>query len=77
MYLLCDPKYTMPNQQVPVLILINGEWRIAQRIRDVGSYEESYAQTEYWDCPYNDGQEWHDEDITAWTALPVIERGKL
>ena len=62
----------LPKAGVPVLILFNGEVRIGEICWEYPSHEETYEAFRYWDCPYNDGQDWEVLDITHWMPLPKI-----
>lgn len=63
-----------PPIETPVLILYKGEWRIGEQLWDHPGFEDTYRSFLYWDCPYDDGQDWQTEDITHWFPLPPIEK---
>ena len=67
-WIKCEDK--LPDIDTPVLIMFNGEVRIGEVCQENSSYEEGYDAFLYWDCPYNDGQDWEVFDITHWMPLP-------
>ena len=61
----------MPKAETPVLVMLNGEIRVAELRWDRPTYEETYKPFRYWDDPYDDdGQDWEVFDITHWMPLP-------
>jgi len=61
----------LPKDETPVIVWFRGrEQRIAELGWEYPSYEETWNKYEYWDCPYNDGQDWGWDDITHWMPLP-------
>ncbi len=61
----------MPEDETPVLVMLNGEIRVAEIRWDTPTYEETYQPFRYWDDPYDDGQDWEVFDITHWMPLPA------
>lgn len=61
----------LPASETPVLVWFkNKEVRVASLEWEFPSYEDNYLAYRYWDCPYNDGQDWEWFDITHWMPLP-------
>lgn len=60
----------MPKAETPVLVMLNGEIRVAEIRWDRPTHEETYKPFRYWDDPYDDGQDWGVFDITHWMPLP-------
>lgn len=62
----------LPPEETPVLILMfNGEIRIGHLVWEYPSYEETFHAFQYWDCPYQDGQDWDWCDVIGWQPLPT------
>lgn len=69
-WIKCSDK--LPADELPVLILMfNGDKRIAELRWEIPSWEETFLPFQYWDCPYNDGQDWDWCDVTHWQPLPA------
>lgn len=60
----------LPENDTPVLIVLDGEVKIAERRTESPSFEESWDAYDYWDDPANDGQDWHDSQVTYWMPIP-------
>lgn len=67
-WILCNLR--LPTDHTPVLIKYKGKVRVGELGWDAGSVEENYKPYRYWDCPYNDGQDWEWDDVTHWMPLP-------
>ena len=71
-----DPRWVKANErtpepEIPVLIMLNGVFRIGEVRCEYPSREESYKPFFYWDDPYDDGQPWEVFDVTHWMPLPA------
>ena len=62
----------LPEDETPVLIVLNGEIRIGELCWDYPGYEETYFPYRYWDDPVNSGQDWRWDDVTHWKPLPEL-----
>jgi hypothetical protein len=60
----------LPPEETPVLVRVNGVWRIGERRWEHPGHEDTFGAYWYWDDPNNDGQEWDRRDVTAWAYLP-------
>lgn len=63
----------LPDEELSVLIILNGEIRIGCLIREDPAYEETFKSFTFWDDPNDDGQGWEWHDITHWQPLPPRE----
>lgn len=61
----------MPEPEIPVLIMLNGVFRIGEIRCEYPSRDETYKPFFYWDDPYDDGQPWEVFDVTHWMPLPA------
>jgi hypothetical protein len=59
-----------PEIETPVLAIVKGEIRIAERVLHYPNYHDSIPEFDYWDCPFDDGQDWDYGDVTHWMPLP-------
>jgi len=64
----------MPEPEIPVLIMNNGDMRIGEIRWDYPTHEETYQAFRYWDDPFDDGQIWDCCDITHWMPLPAAPK---
>lgn len=64
----------MPPDETPVLIIIHGDIRIGERRWDFPGWEDTYGTYRFWDDPYDDGQDWQDDDIKYWMHLPEMQK---
>lgn len=62
----------LPADETPVLILRNGERRIAELRWERPTFEETFKAFRYWDDPNDDGQCWEWPEITHWRPLPEL-----
>ena len=62
----------IPPVETPVLIVFRDEVRIGELRWDYPTWEESYKSYMYWDCPYNEGQEWDWDKIKYWARIPPL-----
>lgn len=65
---------SMPEPEIPVLIMNNGDMRIGEIRWDYPTHEETYQAFRYWDDPFDDGQIWDYCDITHWMPLPATPK---
>lgn len=61
---------SLPPDETPVLILLDGEVRFGEIRWDHPSYEDTYESYRYWDDPNDDGQGWTWDEVTHWMRLP-------
>lgn len=64
---------SLPPQETPVLILLNGVPTIGEIVWEVPGYEDTFQAFKYWDSPQMDGQGWEWHEITHWMHLPPVE----
>jgi hypothetical protein len=62
----------LPPLDTPVVIVLAGEARIGELRTEHPSYEETFEPYNYWDDPYNDGQDWEFNAVTHWKPLPKL-----
>ncbi|MFZ2172359.1 MAG: DUF551 domain-containing protein [Methylococcaceae bacterium] len=62
-----------PDPETPVLIIYKGEVRIGELVWERASFEDTYDDFLFWDCPYNDGQIWEYADVTHWQPIPALQ----
>lgn len=60
----------MPPVETPVLVRHLGRWRVGEIRWYHPSWEELGDSFQYWDDPWNSGQDWDWDDITEWCHLP-------
>ena len=60
----------LPEEDEPVLIILNAQVRIGELRRENPSWEETWQSYQYWDDPENDGKDWDWESVTHWMPLP-------
>ena len=60
----------LPDEEIPVLIIFNGEIVIGERRWDNPGFEDTYKAFWYWDDPTDDGQDWGRDEVTHWMPLP-------
>ena len=65
-------KDRLPEDETPVLIVINGIIRIAALYWEHPGFEDTYKAFQYWDDPEDDGQAWEWFDVTHWRELPAM-----
>ena len=65
---------SLPPDETPVLIILNGEIRIGELRWDYPSWEETYEAYRYWDDPHDDGQDWQWDDVVYWAVMPEIPK---
>lgn len=66
----------LPDDETPVLIVVNGAIRIGEIRWETPSFEDTYKAFQYWDDPIDDGQHWEWHDITHWMPLPKLPEDK-
>lgn len=62
----------LPENETPVLIVINGAIRIGELRWEHPGFEDTYKSFQYWDDPEDDGQIWDWVDVTHWMPLPEL-----
>ena len=62
----------VPNEEIPVLIIINGKIRIGEIRWEEPTHEDTYQAFRYWDDPDDDGQDWEWQEVTHWMPLPAL-----
>lgn len=68
-----DGDHELPPEETPVVVMLRGQLRVAERRWDHPGFEDTYKSYWYWDCPYHDGQDWGQEDVTHWLRdLPEV-----
>jgi Protein of unknown function (DUF551). len=60
----------LPEPEVEVWAVVRGVRRLAIRLWDNPTHEETYQPYCYWDCPIDDGQDWQHDDVTHW--MPTV-----
>ena len=60
----------LPENETPVLIWHRDRLRIAEIRTEEPGWEDTYKAFEYWDEPYNDGQDIEWGDVSHWQPLP-------
>ncbi len=60
---------SLPPDEFPVLIRINGKIRIGERRWDHPGFEDTYQSYWYWDDPDDDGQAWERDSVTHWKYI--------
>lgn len=65
----------MPPLDVPVLTFNTEDdaVRVLERRKEWPGHEDVFAPYDYWDDPYNDGQDLDSWAIVAWRPLPKFE----
>jgi hypothetical protein len=63
-------KESLPTDETPVLIMVNGKVRIGELRWERPGYEDTFAAFQYWDDPEDDGQCWEWDNVTEWAAVP-------
>jgi hypothetical protein len=69
-WIACSEK--LPDEDTPVLIVLDGEIRMGELRRKHPSWEETWQSYEFWDDPTNEGMDWDWESITHWMPLPAL-----
>lgn len=59
----------LPPDETPVLVVYKGQWRVAEIRWEHPTHEETFSSFQYWDDPYDKGQEWDWNDVIAWVPL--------
>lgn len=62
----------LPNCKAEVLILVNGNYRIALLMWDRPGFEDSYEAFQYWEDATDGYEEWEWDDVTHWAELPEL-----
>lgn len=63
---------SLPPDETPVLVVLNGEVRIGELCWEEPSWEETFSAFRYWDDPHEGGQEWDWYQVTHWQHLPDL-----
>lgn len=68
-WIVCSDK--LPEEDEPVLIVLDGGVRIGELRREHPSWDETWESYIYWDDPEDDGQGWDWESVSHWMPLPT------
>lgn len=65
-----------PKLEAEIQILfLNGQIRPAMLLWQEPTYEENHKGYHYFDCPYDDGQDWDWNEIAYWREKPDYPLG--
>ena len=63
-------KDELPEDDIPVLVVVNDEIDVLIIRWEEPTWEETYKRFQYWNNPYDDGQEFEWDTVTHWKPLP-------
>ena len=67
----------LPEIGVPVLVIHDREVKVGVRVWEHPTFEDNFESFWFWDCAYDDGKGWENEDVTHWQPLPKPPKGEV